>query len=66
MRNTAEIALETNIGFVTIDLHPKYRRNRIENEHRVCNLGFVCEILQKSHETRTQGLQPQIYMRSTA
>ena len=37
MINTAEIVLGTNIGFVTIDLHAKYRRNRIGNEHRVCN-----------------------------
>ena len=28
MRNTAEIALGTNIGFVTTALHTKYRRNR--------------------------------------
>ena len=37
MINTAEIVLGTNIGFVTTDLHAKYRRNRIGNEHRVCN-----------------------------
>ena len=37
MRNTVEIALGTNIGFVTTDLHEKYSRNRIGNEHRVCN-----------------------------
>ena len=53
MRTTAEIARKTNIGFVTSDLYSKYLRNCTENEHRVCNLGFVCEILQKSHETRT-------------
>ena len=28
-------------------------RNRIENEHRVCNHCFTCEILQKSHWERT-------------
>ena len=37
LRNTAEIALGTNIGFVTTALHAKYCRNRIGNEHRVCN-----------------------------
>ena len=34
MRNTAEIALGTNIGFVIDDLHTKYCRNRIGYEHR--------------------------------
>ena len=73
MRNTAEIALGTNIGFVTIDLwhdpaeaalgtnigfvttdlHTKDCRDRIGNEHRVCNHGFTIEILQKSHWERT-------------
>ena len=49
MRNTAEIALETNIGFVTTDLHAKYSRYRVENEHRVCNNLFTYEIPQTSH-----------------
>ena len=37
LRKTAEIAWGTNIGFVTTDLHAKYYRNRIGNEHKVCN-----------------------------
>ena len=52
-RNAAEIALRTNIGFVTTALHAKYCRNRIGNEHRVCNHWFTCEIPQKSHWERT-------------
>ena len=31
----------------------KYCRNRIENEHRICNHRFICEILQNSHWERT-------------
>ena len=49
MRNTTEIALKTNIGFVTSDLYANDCRNRTENEHRVCNLRFVFEIQEKSH-----------------
>ena len=56
MRNTAEIASRTYIGFVTTDLYTKYRRKRSGNEHRVCNHWSEpseCEILQKSHRERT-------------
>ena len=53
MRNNAEIALRTNIGFVTIDLYAKYGRNRIGNEHRVCNHWSAYEIPQKSDWERT-------------
>ena len=53
MQNIAENVLETNIGFVTTDLHTKDCRDRIGNEHRVCNHGFTIEILQKSHWERT-------------
>ena len=35
-------ALQMNIGSVTLDLYAKYTRNRTENEHRVCNLRFIC------------------------
>ena len=37
MRNIIDIVLGANIGLVTIALHAKYCRNRIGNEHRVCN-----------------------------
>ena len=51
IRNTEEIALKTNIGFVTSDLYAKYNRNRTKHEH-ICmrnametalkmNIGFV-------------------------
>ena len=50
MRNTIEIALKTNIGFVTSDLYANDCRNRTENEHRVCNLRFVFEIVEKLNE----------------
>ena len=45
MRNAMEIALKMNIGFVTSDLYVKYIRNHIANEHRVCNLRFICKVL---------------------
>ena len=50
MRNIAEIPLKTNIGFVTLDLYANDCRNRTENEHRVCNLRFVFEIVEKWNE----------------
>ena len=53
MRNTAEIVLRTNIGFVTTALYAKYCRNRIGNEHRVCHNWFTYEIQQKSHWEQT-------------
>ena len=59
-----EIALKTNTKFVTSALYANdsralmekghrvrtYWRKCIANEHKVCNLRFVCNILQKSHE----------------
>ena len=48
-RNAAEITLGTNIGFVTTDLHAKYSRYRVENQHGVCNNLFTYEIPQTSH-----------------
>ena len=33
MRNTTEIVLKTNIGFVSSDLYAKYNRNRTKHEH---------------------------------
>ena len=62
MRNTAEIAMGTNIGFVTTDLHPKYNRNRIGNEHRVCNRFFTYERLQKSYTRASSGFKLFNYM----
>ena len=50
---TPEIALGTNIGFVTTALHAKYRWHRIGNEHKVCNHCFTNEMLQKSYWKRT-------------
>ena len=49
----------TNIGFVTTDLHPKYSRNRIGNEHRVCNRCFTYERLQKSYTRARQRVRHQ-------
>ena len=54
--NTAEIALGTNVGCVSIGLLTRHNRNRIGNEHRICNHWFTCEMQQKSDWKRTFGL----------
>lgn len=45
MQHIVEIHAKPNIGFVASDLYSKYCRIHTNNEHRVCDLDFLYEIV---------------------